>query len=56
MNYQIPENEISNFISVYWQMLREIEAANDPLNKHLVKGAYGLLNRCNITDVQPQYK
>jgi hypothetical protein len=57
MNYQIPKSEQENFISVYWQMLREIESNTDPkkdiLNKHLVDGAYRLLNRAGICDNKP---
>lgn len=52
MNYEIPEEEVANIISVYWQMLREIEShtnpENDVLNKLLVEGAYKVLDRANI--------
>ncbi len=52
MNYKIPDDEIENFISVFWQMMREIEERTDPekdkLNKILVDGAYNILNRSGI--------
>jgi len=59
MNYRIPENEIENFISVYWQMLREIEENTDPqkerLNTILVEGAYGLLARAGVHNGKPRW-
>lgn len=57
---KIPENERANFLSVYWQMLREIEASTDPdkdpLNKLLVKGGYDLLNRIGATRHRPAWE
>jgi hypothetical protein len=59
MNYRIPENEIENFISVYWQMLREIEENTDPkkerLNAILVEGAYRLLARAGVHNGKPRW-
>lgn len=59
MNYRIPENEIENFISVYWQMLREIEENTDPknerLNAILVEGAYKLLARAGVHNGKPRW-
>ena len=59
MNYEIPENEQDNFISVFWQMLGELESRTDPekdiLDKHLVEGAYTLLNRSNIIQEKPRW-
>lgn len=59
MNYEIPENEQYNFIFVFWQMLAEIEGRTDPekdiLDKHLVEGAYTLLNRSNIIQEKPRW-
>ena len=50
MNYEIPEHEVENVLSVYWQMLREIECHTrpdeDPCNARLVEGAYRVLHRC----------
>lgn len=57
---KIPENERANFLSVYWQMLREIEAETDPekspLNKVLVEGGYSLLNRIGATSLRPVWE
>lgn len=59
MNYNIPKEEMGNFISVYWQMLREIEThtrpQEDPFNAMLVRGAYKLLNRCDIIQNKPEW-
>lgn len=56
---EIPKHEMANFISVFWQMLGEIEANTDPkkdaLNKILVEGAYNVLRRSNITDQQARW-
>ena len=59
MNYAIPENEVPNIISVFWQMLREIEShtdpKKDPTNALLVEGAYRLLDRANIHKGEPDW-
>lgn len=56
---EIPKNEMANFLSVYWQMLAEIEAKTDPekdvLNKILVEGAYNVLRRSNIINRQARW-
>jgi len=48
----IPKEEQANFISIYWQMLGELEARIDPtkdvLDRHLVEGAYRVLNRSGV--------
>jgi len=56
-NTQIPKKEVENILSVYWQMLREIEVHcnDDVFKKHLVDSAYEVLNRCKITDTKPRY-
>jgi len=60
MKYEIPENEVENFISVYWQMLAEIESRTDPkkdiLNALLVEGAYKVLDRSGIIKRVPRWK
>jgi len=60
MNYKIPDNEVENILSVYWQMMREIEChtnpEKDPLNALLIEGAYKVLNRAGIHDGQPRWK
>lgn len=56
MKYEIPDSEVENFISVYWQLLRTVEqecCEGDMLNQILVEGAYRLLNRSGITDARP---
>lgn len=59
MNNVIPQNEVSNILSIYWQMLQEIEAntnpEKDPLNKLLVEGAYKVLNRAGISEQKPRW-
>ena len=59
MNYQIPEKEVENIISTYWQMLRTLESKldsrkNNALDNILIIGAYNILNRCGITDHRPE--
>lgn len=59
--YKIPEDEIDNFVSVYWQMLAELEARIDPdkdvLDRRLVEGAYRVLNRSGIfPNAKPRWK
>lgn len=53
----IPENEVHNVLSVYWQLLQEVEEQADrdknPLDRHLVVGAYNVLNRIGATDKRP---
>ena len=60
MNYKIPENEVENILSVYWQLLAEVEGRTNPetdiLDKYLVEGAYNLLNRCRISQVRPRWE
>jgi len=58
---RIPENENDNFLSIYWQMLGEIESHTDPekdvLNKILVEGAYKVLHRSGIyTNTKPRWQ
>jgi len=60
MNYEIPDNEKANVLSVFWQMLLEIEGNTDPkrdvLNANLVKGAYNVLNRIGATQARPAWE
>ena len=60
MKYEIPDREKKNILSVYWQMLREIEChtnpAKDTFNAGLVEAAYEVLNRCGIHDGKPRWK
>jgi len=60
MKYEIPEEEVENFISVYWQLLAEVEGNTDPkkdiLNKHLVEGAYTVLNRSGVIGNRPRWE
>jgi hypothetical protein len=45
----IPDDEVDNVMSIYWQMLSQLESECDPkkdiLDKHLIEGAYKVLNR-----------
>jgi hypothetical protein len=61
MNKQsIPEEEVENFISVYWQMLSDIESRTNPdtdiLDKILVEGAHNLLRRSGIFNTYPRWE
>lgn len=57
---KIPDNEMTNILSVYWQMLRELEQRIDPqaepLDRLLVGGAYELLNRIGATSNRPYWE
>lgn len=57
--HKIPAGEEDNILSVYWQMLKEIEAHTkpdrDPLNALLVRGAYKVLNRIGYTKAVPRF-
>jgi hypothetical protein len=57
---KIPENEQENVLSVYWQMLTELEiqahSTNDPFKKLLVTGGYNVLNRINFTKYRPRWE
>lgn len=48
----IPDSEVDNVLSVYWQMLSQLEGNCDPkkdiLDKHLIEGAYKVLNRVAV--------
>jgi len=58
-NPVIPEEEQENILSVYWQLLREVESRCGtkalPVDKCLIIGAYKVLHRCGITDTKPQF-
>lgn len=60
MNYQIPDDEKESTLSLFWQMLRQIESKTcpdkDPLDALLVTGAYNLLNRIGATDARPGWE
>lgn len=57
MKKRIPDNEVENFISIYWQLLRELEEnATSAYDKKLVEGAYTVLNRCEITNARPNWE
>jgi len=60
MNYQIPEKEVENILSAYWQLLSEVECktnpVKDPSNKVLVEGAYNILNRAGISKERPRWE
>ena len=56
---KIPEAEHGNVLSVYWQMLRELEERIDPNNKLdnlLVTGGYNVLNRIGVTNQRPRWE
>jgi hypothetical protein len=57
---EIPEKEVENVLSVYWQMLRELESQahsdKDPYKRMLVAGAYGVLNRISFTTHCPVWE
>lgn len=56
----IPKNEQENVLSVYWQMLIELEtqahSTNDPFKRMLVAGGYNVLNRINFTKTRPRWE
>ncbi len=58
--HPIPEKEQDNFVSVLWQLLREVESKTDPktdpTNVCLVEGGYRLLNRTVFPNVKPRWK
>lgn len=57
--YNIPEDEVENVLSVYWSMLRVLESRtieSDVITKMLVDDAYTLLNRINATDARPVWE
>jgi len=59
MNFEIPEEEVENILSIYWQLLRELETKVTPdnvLDKMLVDSAYTVLNRSGISDVRPRWE
>lgn len=60
MNYEIPEDEVENFLAVYWQMLVSIENSIDPkkdiLDAVMVEGGYELLNRAGVINKKPYWK
>ena len=57
---KIPDNEVENILSIYWAMLTQIEGNCDPkkdiLDKHLVEGAYKVLNRVGSKTDSPWCK
>lgn len=56
----IPEEEHENLLSVYWQMLTELEAHCDPVKDPgralIVEGGFRILNRAGIHDGKPRWK
>ena len=56
----IPDNEKENVLSVFWQMLVEIEGKTDPkqdpYNTMLVEGAYNILNRIEFSKARPRWE
>lgn len=60
VNCNIPENEKENLLSVYWQLLGEVEGRTNPkidiLDKVLVEGAYNVLNRIGATKARPRWE
>lgn len=60
MKYTVPDDEQDNFVSVYWQLLKELEQRidikHDLLDKRLVEGAYNVLNRSGITQHRPYWE
>jgi hypothetical protein len=57
---KIPENEQENVLSIYWQMITELESqahsTNDPFKRMLVAGGYNVLNRINFTKARPRWE
>lgn len=60
MKYNISKNEVENILSVYWALLKEVEAHTNPnenvLNKHLVEDAYTVLNHSGIINSRPRWE
>ncbi len=52
--YTIPENEVDNFVSLFWTMLRELESKAElqsnpnAYEKRVVEGGYALLRRAKV--------
>lgn len=50
---KIPEKEQENLLSIYWQLLSQIESGTDPLkqplDRLLVESGYAVLNRIGYT-------
>jgi len=59
VDYKIPENEVENVVSVFWQMLMQIESRTKPgrntLDVHLVEGGYAIMQRCGVTTAVPRW-
>jgi len=57
---KIPEEEQENVVSMFWQMLVQIEGDTDPevdrLNYHLVRSGYNLMNRIGVTEERPRWE
>lgn len=57
---EIPKGEMENFVSVYWQMLRELEGKcnpkKDPGLALIVEAGYRVLNRSGMHDGKPSWK
>ena len=60
MNYEIPDEEKANVLSIYWMMLRDLESQISPdslvCDKNLVEGAYNVLNRIGASDHRPHWE
>lgn len=58
--YNIPPEEVTNVVSVFWQMMRELESETNSkkdLGKRvLVEGAYNVANRINLTPERPTWE
>lgn len=56
---KIPENEQENVLSLFWQMLSEIESRTHPetdvLNKSLVEGGFEVMQRIGVTTGRPRW-
>lgn len=56
----MPTNEQDNVLSIYWQMLGQIESRTNPkediLDKLLVEDAYNVLNRIGYTHHRPRWE
>ena len=58
----IPKNEMDNVLSVYWQLLREVESKThskpNGIDICLVEGAYKVLNRIKAfgkSNLEPEW-
>lgn len=60
MNYEIPENEVENVLSVYWLMLMDLESKVNPkkdaYHRQIVEAGHKVLRRAGICDTKARWE